>query len=158
MPSRERYAREKARAAERGSTPYQERVASVRRRYGPAVPRASIRGHAERRQEALSHRRRARQLRTGFGVAPTPWCAVCGADIAATPGVSGTISPRPGSYTCRICTNEQVRRFRRDGDAWASFRGLEKLARDEMWVRRRQAESREAGIAVQRFPDGIEVA
>lgn len=158
MPSKERYARQKAAAAAKGTTPYEERVQAARRRYGPATPLASARGHAERRTESLEHRRRARALRAGFGVAPTPWCAVCGASIADTPGVSGASGPRPNSYTCRICTLEQVTRFRQEGDAWASFRGLARLARDEVWVRRRQEQSRRAGIAYQRFPDGIEVA
>ena len=146
MPSAERYAREKARAEAAGTTPYRERVRSVRKR-APGVSVAVARGHAPERTESLSARRRRREVREAFKAGPTGWCVVCGSKVEPS---------RAKSYSDRACGAEQVRRFRAEGEAWASFRGLAKLAKDRAWVRTRRAQSRAAGVPVRR-PAGVQL-
>jgi hypothetical protein len=143
MPSKARYAREKAKAAAQGTTPYRQRVRSAQKR-APGTPRQVAAGHAPSGR-GLAVRARRRQIREAFGAGPTGWCVVCGSQVELG---------RPNSYADRVCGNEQVRRFRADGDAWASFRGLALLSRNRAWVRARQAQSRAAGIPVQ-TPPGV---
>jgi hypothetical protein len=146
VPSRARYARERAAAAARGTTPYRERVQTVRKR-DPGVTLDVVRGHADKPAESLTARRRRRDVRQAFGEGPNGWCVVCGSRVEPE---------RPNSYTDRRCGNEQVKRFRHEGAAWISFRGLAKLAADKAWVRQRRRESRGAGVPLRR-PRGVTV-
>ena len=146
MPSKERYARQKAAAAAAGTTPYKQRIATERKR-APGLPLAALRGHAEGPQ-TLGARRERREERAAAGAGPDGFCVVCGSQVE---------DGRPNSYSDRICGNEQVKRYRRDGERWASFRGLELLARDGAWVSMRREQSETTGVPL-RQPRGVVLA
>lgn len=137
MPSKSRYEREKARAAEKGTTPYRERLARSGGvdRYGRERPAEVLTGHGPR----------FRARRWGK---PTGFCVVCGSQIVPW----GETRRAKVSYACRPCDSEAKRRYRAGGPP--SFQGLAALEADQVWVARRQAQSKAAGIEV-RAPKGV---
>ena len=130
MPSAERYAREKAKLAEKGTTPYKHRVVKARRRTAGITQRQAA-GHPGKAQRSITATRARREEIRQFEGQPGVRCQVCGCPIE--PG-------RPNSYLDRVCDGEVVRRYRAGGQP--SFRGAGALAADAAWVAERRASCR----------------